>query len=127
WVDLPWNLHLRGNYTRTGSEQKSGDAIGRPIGGNTTPARHMLNANLSWAASGTIKVSLIGEGRYDRYRDFNTVTQQERYYSDYTIFHLGASWRASDAFTLNARINNLTDRDFISQTCELTELQDAYA
>jgi outer membrane receptor for ferrienterochelin and colicins len=124
FVELPANLTLRGNYTLTESEQKSGAAAGRPITGN--PAKHMVNASLNWQATAAISLALNMEGRYNRYRDFNTLTQEERYFSDYTIFHLGASWRATERLTLNTRINNLLDNDFISQTCTLTELQDSY-
>jgi outer membrane receptor for ferrienterochelin and colicins len=123
-VELPFSLTLRANYTLTESEQKSGAEEGRPISGN--PAKHMANMSLVWRATDAISLTLNAEGRYDRYRDFNVLTQEERYYSDYTIFHLGASWEVSPRLTLNSRLNNLLDKDFISQTCTLTELQDSY-
>ncbi|WP_367381608.1 TonB-dependent receptor [Stenotrophomonas cyclobalanopsidis] len=120
-VDLLDGLQLRGNYTRTRSEQTSGAQKGLPIAG-TTPARHMANASLNWQLNDAISLSLIGEGRYDRYRD--TIldangTSHNRYYQDYTIFHLGGSWDATPWLTFNARINNLLDKDFVSQSCLL--------
>jgi len=124
FVELPANLDLRGNYTLTESEQESGSSEGQPITGN--PAKHMVNATLSWQATDGISVALNAEGRYERYRDYNILTQEERYFSDYTIFHLGASWKATPWLTINSRINNLLDKDFISQTCTLTELQDSF-
>lgn len=124
-LQLPYSLSLRANYTLTESEQKSGSNAGRPISGN--PAKHMANATLNWRATQDINVSLSAEGRFDRYRDFNTLTNTERYYKDYTILHLGASWQVLPSLTFNTRINNLADKNFISQTCELSELQDTYS
>jgi len=120
-VDLLDSLQLRGNYTWTKSEQTSGAQKGLPIAG-TTPARHMANASLNWQLNDAISLSLIGEGRYDRYRD--TIldangASHNRYYQDYTIFHLGGSWDATPWLTFNARINNLLDKDFVSQSCLL--------
>ena len=120
-VDLLDSLQLRGNYTWTRSEQTSGAQKGLPIVG-TTPAKHMANASLKWQLNDAISLSLIGEGRYDRYRD--TIldangASHNRYYQDYTIFHLGGSWDATPWLTFNARINNLLDKDFVSQSCLL--------
>ena len=41
-----------------------------------------------------------------------SATGEELYYKDYTTWHLGASFRATDWLTVNARVNNLLDRDF---------------
>ncbi len=122
-VDLLDNLQLRGNYTWTRSEQTSGTGKGLPITGN--PARHMANASLNWQISEVVSLSLIGEGRYDRYRDTlvsnvgGVSSSQTRYYEDYTIFHLGGSWDINPWLTVNARINNLFDKNFVSQSCVL--------
>jgi len=122
-VDLLQNLQLRGNYTYTKSEQTSGAANGQPIAGN--PAKHMANASLNWQVSEAVSLSLIGEGRYDRYRDTlvsnvgGVSSSQVRYYDDYTIFHLGGSWNINEWLTVNARVNNLFDKDFVSQSCVL--------
>jgi len=120
-VDLLQNLQLRGNYTWTKSEQTSGAQKGLPIAG-TTPAKHMANASLNWQLNDAISLSLIGEGRYDRYRDTildASGASHNRYYQDYTIFHLGGSWDATPWLTVNARVNNLLDKDFVSQSCLL--------
>lgn len=120
-VDLLDNLQLRGNYTWTKSEQTSGPDKGRPISG-TTPAKHMANASLNWQINEAVSLSLIGEGRYDRYRDTlidSAGARHVRYYEDYTIFHLGGSWKATPWLTVNARVNNLFDKDFVSQSCLL--------
>lgn len=120
-VDLLDSLQLRGNYTWTRSEQTSGAQKGLPISG-TMPARHMANASLNWQVNEAISLSLIGEGRYDRYRDTlldANGASHTRYYEDYTIFHLGGSWKATPWLTVNARVNNLFDKDFVSQSCLL--------
>ncbi|WP_411850179.1 TonB-dependent receptor domain-containing protein [Stenotrophomonas sp. LGBM10] len=125
YVDLRDNLQLRGNYTYTRSEQTSGVDKGKPVGGTTTPARHMANASLNWQINDAVSLSLTGEGRYDRYRDTlvtnvgGVSTSQVRYYEDYTLFHLGGSWNITPWLTLNARVNNLFDKDFVSQSCVL--------
>ncbi|WP_423177687.1 MULTISPECIES: TonB-dependent receptor domain-containing protein [unclassified Stenotrophomonas] len=120
-VDLLDTLQLRGNYTWTRSEQTSGAQKGLPISG-TTPAKHMANASLNWQVNEALSLSLIGEGRYDRYRDTlldANGASHTRYYEDYTIFHLGGSWKATPWLTVNARVNNLLDKDFVSQSCLL--------
>lgn len=126
--DISDAFTLRGNYTFVESEQKSGAGIGEPIAGN--PAEHMLNATFDWRISSTVSMYLAAEARYDRYNDtlVNTIdgSRTTLYYKDYELFHLGASWEANEWLRFNARINNLLDEDFISQTCLLAETQDAY-
>jgi outer membrane receptor for ferrienterochelin and colicins len=80
---------------------------------------------LNWRISDALSLSLVGEGRYDRYRDTvvtsvnGATVSNVRYYEDYTVFHLGGSWKATDALTINARVNNVFDKDFVSQSCLL--------
>lgn len=125
YFDLLDNLQLRGNYTYTKSEQTSGVDKGKPIGSTTTPARHMANASLNWQISDAISLSLQAEGRYDRYRDTlvttvnGVTTSNVRHFEDYTTFHFGGSWKANEWLTFNARVNNLLDKDFVSQSCLL--------
>ncbi|THF56871.1 TonB-dependent receptor domain-containing protein [Pseudothauera rhizosphaerae] len=102
---------LRGNYTYTDSEQKSGAEKGRPFGNS---AKHMLNATLDWRALPNLDVFLTLESRSKRYRNYDTTLQKERYYKDYDVFHLGASYKVNEHVTINGRINNLLDEDFTS-------------
>ncbi|QDH71699.1 TonB-dependent receptor [Lysobacter alkalisoli] len=123
WAINPaWTL--RGNYTWTESEQNSGTNKGKPIAGN--PARHMLNAGLDWRASDSITVSLTSEARSKRYRGTDALTGRDTWYEDYALLNLGASWQVNEWLRFNARINNLLDKDFVSQTCELVATGDAY-
>ena len=64
---------------------------------------------------------LTTELRADRYRSYDTVNQRKLYYKDYEILHLGASFKASEAVTFNARVNNLLDRDFKGYDITFTE------
>ena len=50
-----WNLGV--NYTYTDSEQKSGASAGMPL---TDTPKHMLNANLRWAATDRLTTWLRG-------------------------------------------------------------------
>ena len=132
---LPAGFSVRGNYTLIDSEQKSGANKGKPIPG-TNPARHLINAFLEWRYSDALNFFLQSETRLDRYdstisvlgSDGTTVVNSyDRFFKDYTIFHLGSSFKASDALTFNARINNLLNKDFLSMSgCTINQAGDAY-
>ena len=122
-LDLAERWELRGNYTWTESKQKSGANNGRPIAGN--PAKHMLNAVLNWQLTPTLDLNLTGEVRKDRYYGMD-LSGNDLYYRDHALLHFGGSWQATDWLTINARINNLLDRDFISQSCVLAVTQDTF-
>lgn len=98
---------LRGNYTYTDSEQRSGANKGRPLGNS---AKHMFNATLDWRPLPDLDVFLTMEARSKRYR--GQINNQAAYFKDYEIFHLGATYRVSRNITINGRINNLLDQDF---------------
>ncbi|ENO88623.1 TonB-dependent receptor domain-containing protein [Thauera linaloolentis] len=101
------NWALRGNYTYTDSEQKSGAQKGLPL--NYT-AKHMFNTTLDWQALDNLNVFLTMEARSKRYRGL--VDNKVSHYKDYEVFHLGASLRVNEHVTINGRINNLLDEDF---------------
>jgi outer membrane receptor for ferrienterochelin and colicins len=103
------NLALRANYTYTDSEQKSGVAKGQPLGNS---AKHMANATLDWILSEKWSAFLTAEVRSDRYRSWDADNNRPLYYKSYEVFHLGTTYRASDAVTFNLRVNNLFDQDF---------------
>src|SRR5690606_24276910 len=52
----------------------------------------------------------------------HAITQEPLYYRDYTVLHLGGAWQINDTVTLNARINNLLDRDFTTYATEFRDL-----
>ncbi|KAF1684870.1 TonB-dependent receptor [Pseudoxanthomonas broegbernensis] len=102
---------FRANYTYTDSEQKSGASKGRPLGNS---AKHMANATLDWQATDSFNVFLSAELRSKRYRGVDATSGELLYWKDYEVFHLGASYKVAEWVTVNARINNLLDRDFTS-------------
>lgn len=109
---------FRANYTYTDSEQESGANKGRPLGNS---AKHMANATLDWNATDKLSVFLTSEFNSDRYRSWDTNAQKELYFKSYEVFHLGASFRASEAVTFTARVNNLFDRDFTGYDLSFVE------
>ncbi|MCD9005257.1 TonB-dependent receptor [Luteimonas sp. XNQY3] len=114
---------FRANYTYTDSEQKSGSNAGRPLGNS---AKHMANATLDWQATDAFNLFLTAEARSKRYRGFDTALAQELYWKDYEVLHLGASYRFNETITVNARINNLLDRDFTSYQYTFIEDNGSY-
>lgn len=110
---------LRGNYTWTDSEQKSGSEAGQPL---TNTAEHMVNATLQWQASDQLTIDLQAELRSDRYRGWDSVSDNPMYYKNYEVLNLGANYQITENVRLNARINNLLDTDFTSYTATYTDL-----
>ena len=110
---------LRANYTWTDSEQRSGAQQGLPLGES---ARHMANATFDWQVLDRLNLFLTAESRSRRYRGVHAITQQPLYYRDYTLLHLGGAWQVNDTVTVNARINNLLDRDFTTYATEFRDL-----
>lgn len=117
---------VKGNYTYTDSEQKSGDNKGAQL---TNTPRHLANASLNWEANDKLNLWLNTEYRGKRSRftskyanlgSKNGPTTEESIYNTlgsktkaYTLFHLGGSYQATDALTFNATIYNLLNKDFV--------------
>ncbi len=118
WQFTP-SFSLRGNYTYTDSEQRSGAEKGLPLG---DVARHMANATASWQLSDAVNLFLTSETRSRRFEGVSAISGQPQYYRDYTVLHLGGSWAINRFVTLNARINNLLDRDFTTYSAEFNDL-----
>ena len=116
-ISEAWSL--RGNYTWTDSEQKSGSQIGQPL---TNTAEHMANLWLNWSASDDLSIYLQGEFRSDRYRGYDSVTEQQLYFENYSLFNLGANYKLTESVDLNLRISNLLDRDFTTYSTTYTDL-----
>ena len=112
---------IKGNYTYTHSEQKSGDNKGAQL---TNTPRHLANTSLNWEANDKLKLWLNAEYRGERARFTSryanlSETEQSIYNTlgsktkAYTLFHLGGSYQATDALELNATIYNLLNKDFV--------------
>ncbi|RZJ18273.1 MAG: TonB-dependent receptor [Brevundimonas sp.] len=112
-------VSVRGNYTFTDSEQKSGVDKGLPLGES---ARHMANASVSWQATDRLNLLLTGEARAKRYAGKHAVTSEAIYYKDYAVLNLGGAYEVNSWLTVNARVNNLLDRDFTTYDAEFRDL-----
>lgn len=113
------NFGLRGNYTYTDSEQKSGVEKGLPLGNS---AKHMFNASFDWRATDKLSFLLGAQAFMDRFNQVHPITGARVNYKNYHVFNLGASYQASKNVTFNARINNLFNRDFTSYKAEFRDL-----
>lgn len=105
-----WTLGL--NYTFTDSEQKSGAEAGRKL---TDTPEHMLNGNLRWRVTDRVNAWVRGEYRSERYRGEGPARVALGDFKAYSLFHLGGSFKATEAVTLNATIYNLFNKDFVRQ------------
>lgn len=118
-VQIMDSLQIRANYTLTDSEQKSGAEAGLPLGNS---AKHMANASIDWQASEKLSFLLTGEMRSRRYRGLHEITDDELYYRSYTVFNFGAAYEPLPWLTVNARVNNLLNRDFTTYEAEFRDL-----
>ena len=120
------NWSIKGNYTYTDSEQKSGKDKGAQL---TNTPRHLANASLNWEANDKLNLWLNTEYRGKRSRftsKYANLSDGGKYSTDqsiyntlgsktkaYTLFHLGGSYQATDALAFNATIYNLLNKDFV--------------
>ncbi|WP_404340762.1 TonB-dependent receptor domain-containing protein [Pseudoalteromonas mariniglutinosa] len=117
--ELSKAISINGNYTWTDSEQKSGPQQGQPL---TNTAEHMANVSLNWQATDFMNLFLQGVYRSDRYRGWDNVTDKPLHYKNYNLLNLGAQFYVNEYVQINARINNLLDRDFTSYSTSYTDL-----
>lgn len=110
---------LRGNYTWTDSEQKSGPEAGQPL---TNTAEHMANASLDWQALEPLSVSLQAELRSDRYRGWDNTLDRPLYYKNYHVWNLGLRYDITENISVFARVNNLLDEDFTSYQTDFIDI-----
>ncbi|MNP32381.1 Colicin I receptor precursor [compost metagenome] len=107
--DISRDVLLKGNYTYTDSEQKSGANAGAPLA-LTPKQKASLRSEwrLSDRAQAWAAVSYYGE-EYG-----NTVTAESA--PGYTTADIGGSLDVTDALTLNASLNNITDKRLDDET-----------
>ncbi|MDM7858187.1 TonB-dependent receptor domain-containing protein [Thiopseudomonas acetoxidans] len=115
------NWSVSGNYTYTDSEQKKGKDKGAPL---TNTPKHVANATLHWDTTDRLSLWLKNEYRGKRARftskTANLDANEQAIYGiygnktkAYNLFHLGGSYKATDALILNASIYNLLDKNFV--------------
>jgi len=112
------NLSVKANYTYTDSEQDGGAQDGRPL--NNTP-KHMYNGTIDWEVNKKWNTFLTLSGEKERYRNWDTVEDKALYWEDYHVLHLGASYKPRKNITINARVNNLLDKDFTTYQTSFTD------
>ena len=105
-------LALKLNYTYTDSEIKSNDpkTDGKPL--RSSP-EHMYNATLDWQATTKLNTYLQYSAEKNRFNTRNTTNLKDYYYQDYSVWNLGSSYKIDKNMTINGRINNLLDKDFM--------------
>lgn len=118
---------IKANYTYTQSEQKSGADKGAQL---TNTPKHVANTSLNWQTTNALGLWLKAEYRGKRARftsKYANLANANGSYSTsqsihdtlgknlkaYTLFHLGGSYKATDALTFNATVYNLLDKDFV--------------
>lgn len=113
-----WLLSM--NYTWTDSELIED---GVKVGKLSDTAKHMANTQLRWNASDKLSLWVRGEyrGKSRRFNNdpkyltgnsLNEYLVTGEYIKDYTLFHLGGSYKYAKGVTLSANIFNLFDKDF---------------
>jgi outer membrane receptor for ferrienterochelin and colicins len=107
--DITPDLLLKANYTYTDSEQKSGANAGAPLA--LTPDQ-MANVRAEWTVSE--RAQAWAALRYYGEETGNTLTAEAA--PGYTTADLGGSYDLTDALTLNASLNNLTDKRLDDET-----------
>lgn len=118
WVATE-TISLRGNYTYTDSDQKSGDYEGLPLA--RTP-KHMANLRADWKTP-IDKLESFAAANYhgkETNAGFRTGTAGKavykdgkivgREYDDYFTFDIGASYTFSENVKMNAAIYNIFDK-----------------
>jgi outer membrane receptor for ferrienterochelin and colicins len=107
--DIAPDLRLKANYTYTDSEQKSGSNAGAPLA--LTP-KQKANLRGEWTinrrAAAWASLSYYGE------ETGNTLSAAPA--PGYTTADLGGSYDVTDSLTLNASLNNLTDKRLDDET-----------
>lgn len=113
-VDLSQTLRLKGAYTYIDSEQKTGTTVGDPL--NSTP-KHTVSALLNWQATDNLGVWTRAEYFDSRFRSRDSRQANAKAllgdYPSYSLLHVGGSYKVNKAWTINAAVYNLLDKDFV--------------
>lgn len=107
--DIRSDLLIKGNYTYTDSEQKTGANAGAPLA--LTP-KQKANLRGEWQvndrAQAWVALSYYGE------ETGNTITAESA--PGYTTADIGGSYDLTHALTVNASLNNITDKRLDDET-----------
>ncbi|REG82122.1 TonB-dependent receptor domain-containing protein [Marinomonas pollencensis] len=112
-ISTEWKWHpslsMSVRYTYTKSEQLSGDNKGQPL---TQMPKHLFASSVKWALSPQAKIWLDYEYRGEESMETGLSSNTEIQAPSYDLLHIGTQYQLSDAFTLQAGINNLLDQEF---------------
>ena len=73
----------------------------------------MYNATLDWQTTAKLNTYLTYSGEKERFNTRNTTNLKDYYYKDYSVWNMGTSYKVDKSLTINARVNNLFDKDFM--------------
>ncbi|MDD3009129.1 MAG: TonB-dependent receptor [Arcobacter sp.] len=109
------DLSIKANWTWMDSEIESDDPLqnGKPL--RSSP-KHMYNATLDYQATAKLNTYLQYSGEVDRFKQrytTSTASLKDIYYKDYSVWNAGTSYKVDKNLTINGRINNLFDKDFM--------------
>ncbi|MFJ2983426.1 MULTISPECIES: TonB-dependent receptor domain-containing protein [unclassified Pseudomonas] len=107
--DISADVRVKANYTYTDSEQKSGANAGAPLA--LTP-KQKANLRGEWRVSDRAQAWAAASYYGEEYG--NTITAQRA--PGYTTADIGGSFDVTDALTLNASLNNITDKRLDDET-----------
>ncbi|MDR5867369.1 ligand-gated channel protein [Halomonas koreensis] len=101
-------FELRGSYTYTDSEQKSGEYKGEPL---TQLPEHQLSATLDWQAGERLSQWTRISYRGEESQPTTGPSQDAIVAPSYTFVDAGLAYRLTPAATLSAGLYNLLDED----------------
>ena len=119
--DLSKTLQIKSSYTFTKSEQKSGDAKGRPL--NQLP-RHLLSASLDWSPSSQVSAWTKFTYRGKESDSSGAASSGSFNQKGYGLWDVGGSYKWSQAVTLHAGIYNLLDKEILNDKVNYDSVQD---
>lgn len=102
-------LGVKANYTYLNSKQKSGANEGAPL---TLTPKHVANLRLDWQSSA--KLLLWASANYYGQEYGASITAQTA--PSYTLADIGLSYKATESITLNAALQNFTNRQLDNAT-----------
>lgn len=107
-LPLTATLSLKGNYTYTDSEQKSGANKGQPL--NKLP-EHLLNATLDWKPNDAINAWARVNYRGKESQPVTTASSSTTRAPSYTFVDTGASWQFDKRLSFSAGVYNLLNKE----------------
>lgn len=111
------DLSIKANWTWMDSEIESDDPATNGRALRSSP-KYMYNATLDWQTTAKLNTYLQYSGEVDRFKQRYQTTAssgvyKDLYYKDYSVWNAGTSYKVDKNLTINGRVNNLFDKDFM--------------